>query len=110
MVEFAGKLPSVFKQAGRSRKHILKAAFAGLIPPEVMAGRKRGFAVPVGRWFRREWYDLLCARLLEGRLVKDGWMRREALANLIARHRSGRHDESELLGALLMLELFFDGE
>lgn len=110
VVEFAARLPLSFKQSGRSRKHIVKAAFAGLVPPGVLEGRKRGFAVPLGSWFRREWRDLLRERLLEGRLVRDGWMKRDALAVRIEEHASGRNDRTELLGALLMLELFLEQE
>ncbi|MBO5722374.1 MAG: asparagine synthetase B, partial [Lentisphaeria bacterium] len=85
-----------------------KAALAGLIAPAVAAGRKRGFAVPLGEWFRNEWYTLLCEHLLEGNLVKDNWMDRRALNELILRHKEYRRDSSELLGALLMLELFLE--
>lgn len=110
VVEFAARLPFVFKQQGRERKIIQKSALAGLIAPAVAEGRKRGFAIPLGEWFRNEWYSLLCEHLLEGRLVKDNWMDRRALNDLICRHRGYRRDASELLGALLMLELFLEND
>lgn len=110
VVEFAASLPTSFKQAGRSRKHILKAAFDDLVDPVVRGGRKRGFAVPLGRWLRSEWYDLARERLLEGVLVREQWMRRDGLSALLSAHRGGRRDETELLGALLMLELFLENE
>ena len=108
VIEFAARLPFEFKQKGNDRKIVQKAALAGLIAPAVAAGRKRGFTVPLGEWFRNEWYSLLCEHLLEGNLVKDNWMDRKALNELILRHKEYRRDSSELLGALLMLELFLE--
>ena len=41
IVEFAASLPLKFKQRRVSRKHILKQAFADMIPPEVLTRRRK---------------------------------------------------------------------
>lgn len=110
LVEFAAALPLRFKQCGRSRKHILKAAFADLLPADLRNRRKRGFGVPVGEWFRGNWRMKLQEALLEGRLVSGGMMCREGIAALLETHCSGRGDWSYLLWSLLCLELFLEEE
>ena len=47
LLEFAASLPPGFKVQGRKSKHVLKAAFAGILPAEVIHRRKAGFPVPV---------------------------------------------------------------
>jgi len=107
VVEFAAALPFNFKQQGCCRKRILKHTFAQTIAPEIFAdNRKRGFAVPLGQWFRNEWHQPLQEHLLEGKLVSDNWFNRAALESMLQEHDLCRRDHSELLGALLMLNIF----
>ena len=106
VVEFAAELPFDFKQKGCDRKRVLKRAVKDLIAPEIANGRKRGFAVPIGEWFRNEWKTQLQEHLLEGRLVSDSWINKNAMTELLNDHNTFKHDHSELIGNLLMLELF----
>ncbi|MBE6380459.1 MAG: asparagine synthase (glutamine-hydrolyzing) [Lentisphaerae bacterium] len=108
VVEFAASLPFEYKQQGKQRKVILKHALLDHLAPEILQQRKRGFAVPIGHWFRTAWQDKLKTHLLEGRLIQDNWMNRAGLEQLIKIHQSCRQDHSELLGNLLMLELFLE--
>jgi asparagine synthase (glutamine-hydrolysing) len=52
LVEFAATLPLADRLRGRSTKHLLKCALRGLVPDEVLQRPKRGFAIPLGRWFQ----------------------------------------------------------
>ena len=36
-------------------KHILRRLARRLVPPEVIDRRKQGFAIPISKWFNREW-------------------------------------------------------
>ncbi|MBE6370187.1 MAG: asparagine synthase (glutamine-hydrolyzing) [Lentisphaerae bacterium] len=108
LIEFAATLPFEYKQKGAQRKRILKYAMQDKLAGEIICQRKRGFAVPIGSWFRNEWREVLRTSLLEGKLVKDNWMNPHALQRLLAEHDSLRKDHSELLGNLLMLELFLE--
>jgi asparagine synthase (glutamine-hydrolysing) len=42
------------KMPGYERKHILRKAMRDKLPKKVWAARKRGFAVPLSRWFARD--------------------------------------------------------
>jgi len=47
IVEFANRLPTKMKMRGSARKLILRRLMAGELPREVLAGRKRGFSIPL---------------------------------------------------------------
>lgn len=110
VLEFAAALPFEYKQEKRCRKKILKAAMQDLLAGEISTGRKRGFAVPLAQWFRNGWKTQLETHLLEGCAVKQDYLKRTAVEKLITEHCRYRRDHSELLGNLLMLELFLENE
>ena len=110
VVEFAASLPLKFKQRRISRKHILKQAFADMIPSVVMNRSKRGFGVPLGEWFRGAWREELQEHLLEGQLIKDDFFQKTAVEKLLNEHISGKTDNSYPLWSLLILELFLEQE
>lgn len=110
VLEFAAALPFEYKQQGAARKRILKQAMHNELTDEVAAGRKRGFAVPLAHWFRTGWRRPLEMHLLEGKAVKNNYLNRAALEKLLDEHQKCRRDHSELIGNLLMLELFLENE
>jgi len=110
VIEFAAALPFEFKQKGSCRKRILKAAMSDALAPTIKNQRKRGFAVPVGQWLRNEWHDLAKQHLLEGKLVNDNWIARNGMNDLLQAHNCYKRDHSELIGNMLMLELFLENE
>ena len=110
VVEFAAALPLKFKQRRVSRKHILKQAFSDMIPSEVQRRSKKGFGVPLHTWFRGPWREQLQEHLLEGKLVKDDFFRKNAMEKLLSDHSAGKNDHSYPLWSLLVLELFLEQE
>ena len=110
VLEFAATLPFEYKQQGSCRKRILKEAMFNDLTQEVIAGRKRGFAVPLAQWFRNEWRRPLEMHLLEGKAVKNNYLNRAALEKLLSDHQKCRRDHSELIGNILMLTLFLEKE
>jgi asparagine synthase (glutamine-hydrolysing) len=40
-------------------KHVLRKAFADILPPEVIARPKHGFNVPIDHWLKHEWADMV---------------------------------------------------
>lgn len=52
LVEYAMRLPSLFKVNQHERKKVLRDAFADLLPSAVMNAPKRGFEVPLHSWFK----------------------------------------------------------
>ena len=106
LVEFAARLPSRLKLDWRGGKAILREAVAPLLPVEILRRRKKGFGVPIARWFRGELRELLGDVVLSPRAAARPFFRKEVIRRLCADHWEGRADLSPQLWALLMLELW----
>ncbi len=107
MVPFALSLPSAMKLRGWSRKRVLKRAVGDLLSPEILHRPKRGFGVPLDRWFRSDLRPFVEARLLGPRArlrphVRDGSMER-----LWQEHLQGGSN-GLALWTLLTLEVFLE--
>lgn len=102
-------LPDSLKAGSARGKIALRRAFAADLPQEILGRGKRGFGVPVSRWFRTELRDLAGDVLLGGRASSRGLFRRPALEQLLADHVDGRADHGARLWSLLMLELWQRG-
>jgi asparagine synthase (glutamine-hydrolysing) len=102
VLELGLSLPDRLKTGGRTGKVALRRAFASALPPEVAGRGKRGFGVPLGRWFRGDLRELTHDVLRNDR----GWFRGDELQRLIGEHEAGRADHGHRLWCLLMLELW----
>jgi asparagine synthase (glutamine-hydrolysing) len=105
LLEFAMRLPPSLKARGLSLKRVLKVAVSDLLPPEILKRRKRGFGVPLDRWFRED-LESYAAGMLgpEARIrhhVNSG-----VLDELLGEHSSGLAAHGHALWTLLTLEVF----
>jgi asparagine synthase (glutamine-hydrolysing) len=105
LVEFATRLVPSLKVRGLSLKRVLKHAVRDLLPREILNRPKRGFGVPLDRWFRDD-----LARYTASTLGDQARLRRRingtALDQMLAEHRSGFANHGHALWTLLTLELF----
>jgi asparagine synthase (glutamine-hydrolysing) len=106
VVELGLSLPNRLKTSRTQGKLALRRAFAAELPPDVARARKRGFGVPVSRWFREDLRDLVRDALLDDRARARGWFRVDAVERLLHEHATGASDHGARLWALLMLELW----
>jgi len=113
-VEYVAALPPDLKLRGLRTKAVLREALKGQIPREILARRKMGFPVPLGRWFRDPSSSLVREVVLGPRAMRRGLFDRPAVQRLAAEHRSGADDHADRLWLLLNLEIwlrvFIDGE
>ncbi len=106
VLELGLGLPDSLKVRGARGKVALRRAFAADLPPEILKLGKRGFGVPVARWFRTDLRDLAGDLLLGERASSRGLFRREAVETLLSDHVAGRADHAARLWSLVMLELW----
>jgi asparagine synthase (glutamine-hydrolysing) len=106
LMEFAASLPPEYKLDGISGKHLLKKTLHRVLPETILGRPKRGFAVPLARWFREELRDLPADILLDPRALGRGYFRRSEIEDLILEHRRKTADHSQRLWALLQLEMW----
>jgi asparagine synthase (glutamine-hydrolysing) len=107
IVELANRLPTAYKLRRGIGKAIVKDVARALLPADIVDRRKSGFGVPLERWFRSdEGMGERVAALAEhpGADVFD----RRVLGRIIAEHRAGGHDHSELLWTALNLATWRD--
>ena len=106
VAEFAARLPVSMRLNGFRRKYLLKKAFAGLLPPEILHRNKRGFQIPVAEWLRGKLRPLMEDLLGEGALAPQGLFEPAAVRRLVEAHCSGRADLRKPLWTLMVLELW----
>jgi asparagine synthase (glutamine-hydrolysing) len=105
LVEFAALLRPGLKARGLSLKRVLKHAVADLLPADILSRPKRGFGVPLNRWFRADLQSYTYSMLGDGARLR-GHVRGDALDAMLAEHRSGRAHHGHALWTLLTLEVF----
>lgn len=106
VVETAVAMPIGLKMRRLSGKHILKRAFADLLPREIITRPKMGFGVPISRWFHTDLAGFLRNLLLDKVTLSRGYFRPDAVGALIDEHTHGVFDHGYRLWALVMLELW----
>lgn len=106
VAEFAARLPVGLRLHGFRRKYLLKKAFAGLLPREILHRNKRGFQIPVAEWLRGRLRPLMEDLLGERTLAAQGLFAPAAVRALVDAHCSGRADLRKPLWTLMVLQLW----
>lgn len=106
LVEFAARMPEGIKIRGGKLKHVMKAALQGVLPPPILARKKRGFGAPMGAWLKHELAPLMRDVLSEESIAARGLFRYERIASLMAAHEANRIDGTDRLLALLNFEVW----
>lgn len=105
LVEWAARLPTSFKQRGRSRKRLISDALARHLPPELFQRPKMGFTAPIPAWLRGDLHELLSDTLLGEASRSRGIIDPAVVQRLVSEHRAGV-EHTRGLWSLLMLELW----
>jgi len=105
LVQFAARLSPSLKVRGLSLKRVLKRAVADLLPKDILSRPKRGFGVPLDRWFRDDLKSYTESMLGAGAHVR-AHVNGLALDQLLAEHGAASVDHGHALWTLLTLELF----
>ena len=96
LVEFAATIPADMKLRDTTTKYIFKRALRGIVPDEIIDRPKRGFAIPLGRWFRGKLEEFVRDLLLSERTMQRGILRAEYIEELIKTHKRGRERDLHL--------------
>lgn len=105
-VEFASRIPSRYKVRWGRGKFILRQAFKGVLPPEVLARRKMGFSPPLARWIQRDLSEMAEELLMGSRARERGYFRGDRVGEILREHLMGIRNRHHQIWNLMMLELW----
>jgi len=106
LVEFSTAIPSKMKLKGLTTKKLLKNIMKNELPEKVRLGRKKGFSIPLNRWFRQDFNVLTDEYLSTSRLNKMGYFNSSFIENQIKEHSCGIKDNSKILWTLVAFEIW----
>ena len=105
VLEYAASLPTDFKLRGLTTKYILKRAFTGRVPQEIINRKKTGFPVPYDHWLSNELKGYVRDVLLDRKTMGRGYFNRAAISQML----NGNHQcptYSKEIFTLIVLELW----
>jgi asparagine synthase (glutamine-hydrolysing) len=110
LTQFMSTVPHRVKFPGLRKKHIMRRAMEGILPPQVLNKKKIGLEIPYSRWFKNELNDLVMTYLGPERVTETKLFRPEAVKTLLDEHMAGRVDHGRalwgLLNYMMWLELY----
>ncbi len=105
VLEFAAGLPDSAKIRGLTTKHILKRAFDGRVPSEILSRPKTGFPVPYESWIRGDLKDWVFDILRDRRTIERGYFDASAI-DLLLMDLESRGVGAPDVFSLLVLEIW----
>jgi asparagine synthase (glutamine-hydrolysing) len=105
VLEFAASLPSNFKVNRFTTKYILKKAFGGRIPKEILRRKKTGFPVPYAHWLRTDLKQYVRDILFDRRTLERGYFEKSQIERLVSDHERNGNFSKEIF-SLVTLELW----
>jgi asparagine synthase (glutamine-hydrolysing) len=111
VLEFAASLPVEFKVLKTQSKRLLKAAFAKVLPEQVLTRKKAGFPVPYESWLRNGLRGRVEDILLSNRALGRGYFRKREVSRLLKSNAAGASLSKEafcLIAAELWHRAFTD--
>lgn len=108
LIEFTMDIPEEWKTKGGEPKYLLKKAFEGLIPDNILYRKKMGFGAPMSDWMRTEFGRAVRSSVLSSGLLRRGLLNVPYIQRLFDWHFSGRIDASLYLWAIYNLTAWYD--
>lgn len=107
-VEFANSIPAALKLKGLNSKYILKKAMQNKLPREIIGRGKKGFGIPVAKWFRNGARSLMLDALSESQIRRQGIFNPAEVSRLVDEHLRGRKDNRKQLWTLFIFQLWLE--
>lgn len=104
LFELTARMPLRLRFDGRVGKLPFRGNLARLLGSEFVERPKRGFSVPLGRWFRHELRGPLRDAVLRRGGIVAALFPDRAVRRLLDGHQRGSRDQSPRLWKLLMLD------
>lgn len=113
--EFASNIPAGFKIKDGVRKYILKKAFGGFLPKQIINRRKMGFAIPIDIWLwqKNKFSSMIYEVLSDKRTKNRGFFNSNVVKKMFHEHQNLIRLHGHRIWTLFMFEMwhrnFMDG-
>ena len=105
LAEYVFKLDGEFKFKNKTSKYILKSAYRGLIPDEILFRSKKGFGIPLSSWIKGPLNKRLEGIFAHSPLFDhDGPLEKNFFLDLWHKHNNNKIDASRPLWSLIVLD------
>jgi asparagine synthase (glutamine-hydrolysing) len=104
--EFANSIPSKLKLRGLTRKYILKKSLESRLPKDIIYRKKKGFGIPLAKWFKKELKPKLLDVFSPSRIKQDGLFNANVIKTMLEDHFSGKKDNRKPIWTLFMFEMW----
>ena len=87
-------------------KRLFRDVIRAWVPDTVLSRPKRGFGVPLRRWFQEQMIGWAREILLDAHTAQRGWTNTHEVRALLRQHEEGSRDHAKRIWALVCLELW----
>jgi len=108
LVDFLATVPVGLKLKGMRKKHLLRSALRGMLPPVILNKKKVGLEMPYSRWLREDFRDLSEHYFSPAHLERTGLFAAEGVGSLWEQHLAKRADHGRFLWGLLNFLLWHE--
>jgi asparagine synthase (glutamine-hydrolysing) len=106
LIEFCVALPDEYRLKGAQGKYLLKKVMEKHLPVDIIYRKKKGFPVPIAKWFRTTLQEKARDILLDSRASERQYFKTSYIKNVLDKHAAGREDLSRRIFTFLTLELW----
>lgn len=106
LVEFAVSISGKYKLRGLTTKYLIKKIMKEKLPDEIIGGIKKGFSIPLSKWFREDFSALINEFLSEDIIKKRGYFNYDFIKRISNEHLLGLKDNSKQLWTLIGFEIW----
>jgi len=106
VIELAAAQSSARHGDRATTKRLFREVIRPWVPEDVLARPKRGFGVPLRRWFEEQMIGWARDILVDERSAQRGWTRPEQVSALLRQHENRSRDHAKRIWALVCLELW----
>lgn len=107
LAEFCAIIPHNYKVNGIKRRYIQMQLAKKYIPEKVLKKKKQGFSSAVPYLLENEFKTLYVVLLQDSHLVKNGYLKAEAISNLLEEHIGKKIDHGNRLWLLCNAEIWY---
>jgi len=107
---FYQTIPIKYRINNLETKYLMKKAFSGMVPDEILNRRKKGFSIPKDQWYISQLKDFICDILYDNKTLNRNYFDKKNIRNILEMYFSGRSSfyscSSTLINSLVTLEIW----